>query len=82
VIIVVRSFAIFREILGSKILSIKIENNSSVEDVLLHLQELYPATSSIINVSMFAVNQKYVEKTHILKNEDELALIPPVSGGK
>ena len=81
-VIIVRAFAVYREMLGGKQLSIEIENNSSVDDVLILLQNLYPATSSVINVSMFAVNQKYVEKNHILIDNDELALIPPVSGGK
>ena len=81
-VIIVRAFAVYREMLGGKQLSIEIENNSSVDDVLILLQNLYPATSSVINVSMFVVNQKYVEKNHILIDNDELALIPPVSGGK
>ena len=29
----------------------------------------------------FAVNRVYVDKTHPLHDNDELALIPPVSGG-
>ncbi|MDX1387241.1 MAG: MoaD/ThiS family protein [bacterium] len=29
----------------------------------------------------FAVNQEYVAKDYILKEGDELALIPPVAGG-
>ena len=29
----------------------------------------------------FAVNREYVERDHVLQDGDELALIPPVSGG-
>ena len=81
-IITIRAFAIYRELLGKDELSLNIENNSTVEDVLEHLKKLYPKTSSLINISMFAVNQQYREITHILIDHDELALIPPVSGGK
>ena len=30
---------------------------------------------------MFAVNQNYVENNYILSDDDEIAVIPPVSGG-
>ena len=47
-------------------------------DVLCHdhepLQELYSSIS-------FAVNQEYVSRDHPLCDGDEVALIPPVSGG-
>lgn len=81
-IITVRAFAIYREILGKDKLSINIESQSTVEDALEHLQKIYPKASAVINISMFAVNQQYIERTHVLIDHDELALIPPVSGGR
>ena len=39
--------------------------------------ELEPMTRSI----SFAVNREYVERTHRLHENDEVAVIPPVSGG-
>jgi len=39
--------------------------------------ELEPLGASI----SFAVNREYVDRTHRLADGDEVALIPPVSGG-
>jgi len=39
--------------------------------------DLEPLSASVT----FAVNREYVERTHRLADGDEVALIPPVSGG-
>ena len=39
--------------------------------------EIEPLSASI----SFAVNREYVDRAHPLADQDELALIPPVSGG-
>jgi molybdopterin converting factor subunit 1 len=39
--------------------------------------DLQPLSASI----SFAVNREYVEREHVLRDGDEVALIPPVSGG-
>ena len=45
------------------------------------LGQAYPEAASQIRSSFLAVNQKYAPADTILKADDELALIPPVSGG-
>lgn len=45
------------------------------------LSDAYPEAASQIRSSFLAVNQKYAPADTILRAEDELALIPPVSGG-
>jgi molybdopterin converting factor subunit 1 len=39
---------------------------------------LEPMTASV----SFAVNREYATRDVVLKNDDEVALIPPVSGGR
>ncbi|OAX49960.1 molybdenum cofactor biosynthesis protein [Paenibacillus sp. AD87] len=41
----------------------------------------YPEAAAQIRVSFLAVNQQYASADIIIKAQDELALIPPVSGG-
>ena len=41
----------------------------------------YPELSSYEDRLMFAVNAEYVDTTKILQGGEEVALIPPVSGG-
>ncbi|HEY3364204.1 MAG TPA: molybdenum cofactor biosynthesis protein MoaE [Symbiobacteriaceae bacterium] len=45
------------------------------------LQELFPGLARLAPVLAVAVNREYAEATRILENGDEVALIPPVSGG-
>ena len=80
-IIKVLFFAKLRELLeiDSKILTI-LEDNYSIQDLVNHLKNLYP----ILNEHKFVVslNKNYVfDYDEDLQNDDEVALIPPISGG-
>ncbi|MGN7411907.1 molybdenum cofactor biosynthesis protein [Paenibacillus sp. SAF-068] len=50
-------------------------------DLKEKLSLAYPEAASQIKTSFLAVNQQYAPADTILSSEDELALIPPVSGG-
>ncbi|MFI2856624.1 molybdenum cofactor biosynthesis protein MoaE [Paenibacillus sp. JSM ZJ436] len=45
------------------------------------LMKSYPKAASLISVSLTAVNQEYAGDEHLILPGDEVALIPPVSGG-
>ncbi|MGE5675138.1 MAG: molybdenum cofactor biosynthesis protein [Mycobacterium leprae] len=49
--------------------------------LLAALQELYPGLSRIAPSLAVAINREYADATRILADGDEVALIPPVSGG-
>ena len=72
-------FASIREKLGKKEISYQLEKDSSVSQ-LLHLLKIKFNLVSV-NDCMVAVDMEYVEKDYIIKNEDKIFLIPPVSGG-
>lgn len=57
------------------------ESNLTVERLKQRLSEEYPAAASLIAVSFVAVNQEYALGDRPVTAEDEIALIPPVSGG-
>lgn len=46
------------------------------------LQQRYPAAAPLIALSFVAVNQAYAEADAAIAATDEIALIPPVSGGQ
>jgi MoaE-MoaD fusion protein len=77
----VRLFAILRERLGSDSVEIELPAGATVEDALAELArgELGELLGKL-PVQM-AVNRDYAEPTTTLAPGDELALIPPVSGG-
>jgi molybdopterin synthase sulfur carrier subunit len=78
--ITVKFFALGRELVGASAVTLTLEEGASVEDVLTRLQAEHPNFAKLPSF-LTAVNTRYTERTMILSNNDELAIIPPVSGG-
>ena len=57
------------------------KNPVTVQHIKDILSTLYPDAEISIRHSFAAVNQEYATVDTIIKESDELALIPPVSGG-
>jgi molybdopterin converting factor subunit 1 len=72
----VRLFAALRERAGMSENEIELPEGSRGRDVW-ELLELGPEPSGLA----YAVNRQYVDRDHELSDGDELAIIPPVSGG-
>jgi molybdopterin converting factor subunit 1 len=77
----IRLFASFREAVGSNTLTWTAADASTVGDVVAALREAHPKLGPTAERAMLAVNQEYVGPDVVLHDGDELALIPPVSGG-
>ncbi len=77
----VKLFAILREKAGTPELVLELPEASSVADLLEEVGRRFPGLPSLTPNSMVAVNAEYVEGSHLLHDGDEVALIPPVSGG-
>ena len=75
----IKTFGIARDILGGKEVVLEIKGNT-VADLRIDLSKRYPKLESL-NSLFIAVNQNYAEGETELKETDEIALIPPVSGG-
>ena len=76
-----RFFASLRERMKTSAAERTLADGATVADLWAALcrerPELQPLSASI----SFAVNREYVERDHRLADGDEVALIPPVSGG-
>ena len=59
----------------------ELPDGSTVADMIGRLLELHPNTASDPSQVVAAVNREYREQGHVLRDGDEAALIPPVSGG-
>ena len=77
----VRFFASVRERLRRAEDEIEIRDGATVADAWKELRLLHPALGEVGLSLRFAVNQEYVDDQCVLASGDELALIPPVSGG-
>jgi molybdopterin synthase catalytic subunit len=74
-------FAVFRERLGRSEETLELANGSTVADALTALAAKHEPIAKLQSRFRVAVNQDFVDDTHILHDKDELALIPPVAGG-
>lgn len=80
--IIISLFAGLADRIGTSRLTFTTTEASVTVDQLKEiLTENYPAAASLIAVSFVAVNQEYARGEVLITSEDEVALIPPVSGG-
>ena len=77
----VRLFAMQREAAGRRELGVEVPDGAVVEDAWAAAVREVPALAPGRASVRFAVNGDYAEPTRVLADGDELACIPPVSGG-
>jgi molybdopterin synthase sulfur carrier subunit len=83
----VKSFAILREIIGKDQVTLQLprkrddDETTTVADVRKRILELYPEISAQKIPVGIAVNAKIVHDKSIINDLDEIALLPPISGG-
>jgi molybdopterin synthase catalytic subunit len=78
----VRLFAILRERAGRDAVEVELEEGATVADALRELARLPGLEEPIERMPVrMAVNREYADAGTRLGPEDELALIPPISGG-
>jgi molybdopterin synthase catalytic subunit len=78
----VRLFAILRERAGTDSLELELRDGATVADAMRALAEHEPLGELLERIPVhMAVNRDYAADGTVLAPEDELALIPPVSGG-
>ncbi|MBM3944261.1 MAG: molybdopterin converting factor subunit 1 [SAR202 cluster bacterium] len=80
--VTIRLFARYREVVGAGSLDLSLERDATVGDLAREMLRRYPALVRDASRLVVAVNQEYTEHGHILGDGDEVALIPPVSGGE
>ena len=73
-------FGIARDLTGQSSVSVPLASGACVADLLTTVQAQYPALLGIKSL-LVAVNGDYAETNQPLTHQDEIALIPPVSGG-
>ena len=76
----VRLFASVREALGSNSLTLDLADGATVGNLLGELKDRFPQMRDL-PAAMVSVNLEYVGEDHPLRENDQVALIPPVSGG-
>lgn len=81
-IVRIRLFAILRERTGLDSIDLELDDDATVADALRALGERGPLADLLGRLPVqMAVNRDYATPATRLSANDELALIPPVSGG-
>ena len=75
----IKAFGITKDFLGGKEAIVEMEGKT-VGELRRVLNERYPQLLGLRSLYI-AVNSDYAEENRILEPSDEIALIPPVSGG-
>ena len=82
-VLVVRLFARARDLAGgADSLSLRPPLPATVGELRARLASECPALAPLLERSAVAVNQEFAEDSQELHAGDEVALIPPVSGGE
>jgi len=80
--ITVLYFAVLRERARRERETVTLEPGSDVAAARGAIARLHPELAPLLPIVQTAVNRAIVTMTHALGEGDELALIPPVSGGR
>jgi molybdopterin converting factor subunit 1 len=74
-------FGMLKELAGKSSDSVELRADATLRDLLAHYEAEFPRLREALPSLAFAVNQEYAGPETELKDNDEVALLPPVSGG-
>lgn len=80
----VKSFAILKDIIGTQQIIMQLprkEGGTTVADLRIRILELYPEISTQRIAMGIAVNAAMANDKSVINDLDEIALLPPISGG-
>ncbi len=79
--VTVELFAMLSQAVNAREVTITLPDGATVGQLLSHLPKTYPALAPLLASVSVAVNMSYAMVDDILTENDQIALIPPVSGG-
>jgi molybdopterin converting factor subunit 1 len=75
-------FGMLKEVAGRSEDALDLPEGSTLADLLSHYQQRFPRVQDFLPAIALSVNQEYAPPTAALHDRDEVALLPPVSGGR
>jgi molybdopterin synthase sulfur carrier subunit len=77
----VRLFAGLKELVGGSEVSVDLADGGTLQDLELILARNYPRLEPLLPSLAFAVKEEYRSRDFVLHDRDEVAVIPPITGG-
>ncbi|MGA3089155.1 MAG: molybdenum cofactor biosynthesis protein MoaE [Terriglobales bacterium] len=74
-------FGILKDVVGRPLETIDLPEGARVQELLLHYVQAAPQFGALVDLLAVAVNQEYADADRVLREGDEVGLLPPVSGG-
>jgi molybdopterin synthase catalytic subunit len=78
----VRLFAAFRERAGASSIEVDLPEGAAVAELIEAVVARVPGLAMVVGAARPVVNQEFVDPAYRLAAGDEVALLPPVSGGQ
>ncbi|HSH39450.1 MAG TPA: MoaD/ThiS family protein [Chthoniobacterales bacterium] len=77
----VQFFAHLRDVTGASESEVHVPEGASVADLVTVLYGQHPKLSDWDGSILFGVGVEFVERDYLLKEGDDVAIMPPVQGG-
>jgi len=77
----VRLFARARDLAAADTLSVELPPGATVADLRRRMAAVTPALAPLLPRCAVAVNNDFAEEDRVVTETDEVAVLPPVSGG-
>ena len=79
-VVKVIAFGVIKEMLNESAVAVTLSDNATMSNLKTLMESQYPRLKDLSSF-MIAINNEYAKPDDELHENDEIALIPPVSGG-
>jgi molybdopterin synthase sulfur carrier subunit len=77
----IQFYAVARQLAGTSCGEVEVPEDATVAKLRQAIAEQYPKLAGVLASVVFAVNTEYADDCTKLSADDQIACIPPVSGG-
>ena len=78
--VTILAFGIIKDIFGTRQIELEIPDAFTISELRVVLNKQYPGLTKLSSF-LVALNNEYAGQQQIITHSDEIAIIPPVSGG-
>jgi molybdopterin converting factor subunit 1 len=74
-------FGVLKDLTGRASQALTLPDQATPADVIQHCEQHFPSLKGALSSIAISINQEYADPNHALRANDEVGLLPPVSGG-
>lgn len=75
-------FGLLTDVVSRREEEVDLKEGALISDLLSHYTAAFPELSPLLSSVAVSVNREYAQVSTMLRDRDEVALLPPVSGGR